>query len=200
PQPTPHPAHPINDTTDQEDTPPQTTHDQALLVGHEDTNHRRVNVLGAQVVDTAPDLLWQRTCEKVDAAVLLEFVCTRIAGLPGGVGALELAADGLGTEAIPVWERAQPCTVVLDNASVHTARAFKGRRKQLSKIGVELFYLPPRSPELNDIELVWRHAKYQDYPQRAQTSIEEIGQAIDRAMLRQCDRIRETALNRARNI
>ncbi|MEV5162834.1 hypothetical protein, partial [Streptomyces sp. NPDC053728] len=32
PQPTPHSAHPVNDTTDQEDTPPQTAHDQALLV------------------------------------------------------------------------------------------------------------------------------------------------------------------------
>ena len=35
------------------------------------------------------------------------------------------------------------------------------------KIGVELFYLPPRSPELNDIERVWRSAKYKGYPHRA---------------------------------
>jgi transposase len=27
------------------------------------------------------------------------------------------------------------------------------------KIGVELFYLPPGCPELNDIERVWRAAK-----------------------------------------
>ncbi|MEV0277212.1 transposase [Streptomyces sp. NPDC050610] len=59
---------------------------------------------------------------------------------------------------------------------------------------MELFYLPPRSPELNDIELVWRHAKHRDYPQRAQPSTEALGQAIDRAMLRQRDRIRGTAL------
>ncbi|MFF4410346.1 transposase [Streptomyces sp. NPDC001404] len=166
---------------------------QRAVVPREDTRNRRVNVLGAQIAGTAPDLLWQRTCGKVDATVLLEFVCTRIAGLRGGAGALELAADGLGIEAIPVWERARPCMVVLDNASAHTSRVFKGRQGQLAKIGVELFYLPPRSPELNDIELVWRQAKYQDYPQRAQTSTDAIGEAVDRAMLRQRDRIRRTA-------
>lgn len=66
--------------------------------------------------------------------------------------------------------------MVLYNASAHTAKAFKGRRKQLTKIGVEPFHLPPRSPELNDIELVWRQAKHQDHPQR--------------------DRIRQSATNR----
>lgn len=44
--------------------------------------------------------------------------------------------------------------IVLDNASAHTAKAFKGRRRQLTKTGGELCYLPPYSPELNDIELV----------------------------------------------
>ncbi|MGW1196618.1 transposase [Streptomyces sp. NPDC002536] len=89
----------------------------------------------------------------------------------------------------------RPCTVVLDNASAHTAKVFKGRRGQLSKIGVDLFHLPPRSPELNDIELVWRQAKYQDYPQRAQTSTDAIGKAVDQAMNRQRDRIRQSATN-----
>ncbi|GHF41564.1 transposase [Streptomyces morookaense] len=129
--------------------------------GHQ---NRRVNVLGAQIAGTAPDLLWQRACGKFDGTVLLDFVCMWIAGLRGRVGALELSADGLGIEAIPACERAPPCTVVLDNASAHTSRVFKGQRGQLVKIGVELSYLPPHSPELNDIELVWRQAKYQDYP------------------------------------
>lgn len=81
----------------------------------------------------------------------------------------------------------------LDNASSHVARAFRGRRRQLAKIGVDLFYLPPRNPALNDIELVWRQAKYQDYPQRAQTSIDAIGESVDRAMTRHGDRIRQPA-------
>ncbi|MFC4506044.1 MULTISPECIES: transposase [Streptomyces] len=78
--------------------------------------------------------------------------------LSGGAAALSLAADGVG--ALPVWRRFRPCTVVLDNASAHVAKAFKSRRDRLSKIGVVLFHLPPRSPGLNDIERVWRSAKY----------------------------------------
>ncbi|MEU5888943.1 transposase [Streptomyces sp. NPDC047461] len=104
---------------------------------------------------------------------------------------LDLAAYDLGADVMPIWACRKSCTVVLDNASAHVAKAFKGRRRQLAKIGVELFYLPPYSPELNDIELVWRQAKYPDYPQRAQTSTEAIGAAVDRAMRRQRDRIRQ---------
>lgn len=126
--------------------------------------------------------------------MLLEFVCCRVAGLPGGAGALSLAADGVGAQ-LPVWRRSRPCTVVLDNASAHIDKAFKGRREQLAKIGVELFYLPPRSPELNDIERVWRSAKYEDYPHRAHISIEAIAAAVDRALNRQRNRIQGSAAN-----
>ncbi|MEV8021306.1 transposase [Streptomyces sp. NPDC086554] len=168
---------------------------QRAVVPRRDTRNRRVNVLGAQVVGTASDLVWQRTCGKIDAEVLLEFVCVRLAGLSGGAAVLILAADGLGVDVMPLWERCKPCTVVLDNASAHVAKMFKGHRRRLAKIGVDLFYLPPYSPELNNIELVWRQAKYQDYPQRAQTSIEAIGAAVDRAMQRQRNRIRQAAAN-----
>ncbi|WP_254708364.1 NucA/NucB deoxyribonuclease domain-containing protein [Streptomyces lunaelactis] len=47
---------------------------QRAVVPREDTKNRRVNVLGALIVGTAPDLLWERTPGKIDAAVLLEFV------------------------------------------------------------------------------------------------------------------------------
>jgi len=63
------------------------------------------------------------------------------------------AQDGIAA-ARPAWRRPRPCTVALDNASVYMSRAFKDRRAQLARIGVEPFYLPPRSPELNDIERV----------------------------------------------
>ncbi|UUU23774.1 hypothetical protein [Streptomyces sp. DSM 40750] len=98
---------------------------QRAVVPREDTKNRRVNVLGAQIVGTTPDLLWQPTCGKIDAGMLLGFVCADLAGLPGGAAALELAADGLDGQ-LPVRARSRPCTVVLDNASAHTAKAFKG--------------------------------------------------------------------------
>ena len=167
---------------------------QRAVVPREDTRDRRVNVLGALVVGTCPDLLWEHTVGKIDAAVLLEFLCSRVAGLPGGAAALSLAADGVGA-ALPVWRRSRPCTVVLDNASAHVSKAFKGRRDQLAKIGVELFYLPPRSPELNDIERIWRSATYEDYPQRAHTTVEAIGTAVDQALTRQQTRVQRSATN-----
>ncbi|WP_157880124.1 RICIN domain-containing protein [Streptomyces natalensis] len=69
-------------------------------------------------------------------------------------------------------------------------RALNGRREQLAKTGVELFYLPPRSPELNDFEHVWGTAKHEDYPRRTQTSLDAAYEAADRATVRQRDRIR----------
>lgn len=63
------------------------------------------------------------------------------------------------------------------------------------KIGVELFCLPPRSPELNDIERVWRSAKYKGCPHRAHISIEAIGTAEDRVLTRQQTRIQGSAVN-----
>ncbi|WP_338684577.1 hypothetical protein QD712_29480 [Streptomyces acidiscabies] len=75
------------------------------VVPREDTRNRRVNVLGVQVVGVEPDLLWQRTVGKIDADVLLEFVCRRLAGLGGGAAVLDLAADGLGVDVMPLRGR-----------------------------------------------------------------------------------------------
>jgi hypothetical protein len=116
---------------------------QRAVVPREDTRNRRVNVLGARIVGTAPDLLWERTPGKIDAAMLLESACSRLAGLPGGAAALSLAAD---SAPVPVWRRSRPCTVVLDNASAHVARAFKGRPEQLAKIGGSCATSRPAAP------------------------------------------------------
>ncbi|MFB9533980.1 transposase [Nonomuraea roseola] len=70
-----------------------------------------------------------------------------------------------------------------------------GCRDKLAVIRVEVFYLPPRSPELNDIERVWRSAKYEDYPERVHTTNEAIGTAVDQALNRQRARINGSAAN-----
>jgi transposase len=161
------------------------------VVPREDKKDRRVNVLGALSTGPDADLIWDKTSGKVDAPMLLEFVCRRLAQLPGGAAALALAAHAADGAAPPVWRRPRPCTVVLDNASAHVAHAFKDRREDLAAIGVDLFYLPPRSPELNDIERIWRSAKYEDYPQRSHTTIEGIATAVDQALVKQRTRVRE---------
>ena len=46
----------------------------------------------------------------------------------------------------------KPLTVILDNASVHTARALQPYLRLLHAKGLTLYFLPPYSPELNRIE------------------------------------------------
>jgi len=50
--------------------------------------------------------------------------------------------------------------VVLDNASIHTSKKFKSKITEWEEKGLHLLYLPPYSPELNPIEMLWREMKY----------------------------------------
>ncbi|MGF6971490.1 transposase [Paraburkholderia sp. WC7.3g] len=54
----------------------------------------------------------------------------------------------------------RPTIVVLDNASIHHAIDSEVHERWLREHRMQLFYLPPYSPELNLIEIVWKHAKY----------------------------------------
>ena len=49
--------------------------------------------------------------------------------------------------------------VVLDNARVHTSKRFQERREVWEKRGLFIFYLPPYSPHLNLIEILYRTGK-----------------------------------------
>ncbi len=53
-----------------------------------------------------------------------------------------------------------PTVIVLDNASIHHGIDEATRERWLIEHKAFLFYLPPYSPELNMIEIVWRHLKY----------------------------------------
>lgn len=53
-----------------------------------------------------------------------------------------------------------PRIVVLDNASFHKGKQIEQRRRKWMAQGLFLYYLPPYSPELNRIEILWKHAKY----------------------------------------
>ena len=46
------------------------------------------------------------------------------------------------------------------NAAIHEADVMNKKRRQWAKQGLHLYYLPPYSPELNRIEILWKHAKY----------------------------------------
>ena len=53
-----------------------------------------------------------------------------------------------------------PGIVLLDNADIHKGELMEKKRRQWAKYGLYLYYLPPYSPELNRIEILWKHAKH----------------------------------------
>lgn len=57
--------------------------------------------------------------------------------------------------------RTTPTVVVLDNASMHTSKAFLAKIPEWQSKQVEIFHLPAYAPELNIIEILWRFMKYE---------------------------------------
>jgi len=54
----------------------------------------------------------------------------------------------------------KPTVVTLDNASFHKSKKFKENIPKWANRGLILMYLPPYSPELNIIEILWKFIKY----------------------------------------
>ena len=76
--------------------------------------------------------------------------------------------------------------VVMDNLSIH-----KGSRVRslLRKVGARLFFLPPYSPELNPIEMMWSKVKAHLRCAEARTAdslLEAIGRALSLVTPAQC--------------
>jgi transposase len=63
-------------------------------------------------------------------------------------------------DSIAEQPRSVPCIVLLDNANIHRGAAMELKREQWQQSGLYLYYLPPYSPELNRIEILWKQAKY----------------------------------------
>ena len=53
-----------------------------------------------------------------------------------------------------------PAVLVLDNASIHTAHLVRERHAAWAAAELTLLFLPPYSPELNKIELLWHRCKH----------------------------------------
>lgn len=54
----------------------------------------------------------------------------------------------------------RPRIVVIDNAAIHKGETMQSKRRQWPAHGLYLYYLPPYSPKLNMIEILWKQAKY----------------------------------------
>lgn len=54
----------------------------------------------------------------------------------------------------------KPITIIVDNASIHKAKSIQPVIELLKSKGMNLYFLPPYSPELNRIERLWHKMKY----------------------------------------
>ena len=72
-----------------------------------------------------------------------------------------------------------PTVVVLDNAGIHRSKVVRAALPQLWAQRVYLYYLPPYSPELNAIELLFRVIKHDELPERRYTTVAALTAAVD---------------------
>ena len=72
----------------------------------------------------------------------------------------------------------KPTVVVLDNASYHKSKKFKENIYRWYNQGLTLLYLPPYSPQLNIIEILWRFMKYVWIDYKAYLSFENLKEYI----------------------
>ena len=152
------------------------------LVMYEAPQGRRINVLGAlNPFGSQPRLVYDTRASKIDSRVLLEFLWRDVAGMSSPVG---VVPEGYQPSRLQV--------IVLDNYSVHRSQEVKAQLAALQAVGVVLFYLPPYSPELNLIEGVWRHTKYEDMPIRSYSSAEALKAAVEAALEKRAARLPET--------
>ena len=72
--------------------------------------------------------------------------------------------------------------VVMDNSSIHTSEEFEEHRPQWKKQGLLIKYLTPYAPELNLIEILWRHIKYLWLPFSAYQGMEALREALEQIL------------------
>ena len=60
-----------------------------------------------------------------------------------------------------VVQTVKKTVVILDNCPIHKSKKFKAKIEEWKDNDVLIYFLPPYSPELNLIEILWRRIKYQ---------------------------------------
>ena len=73
----------------------------------------------------------------------------------------------------------RPTTLVIDNAPIHRSAEFEAMIPIWEAQGLFLWFLPPYSPELNLIEILWKQIKYHWMPIHAYESVQTLAQCRD---------------------
>ena len=73
--------------------------------------------------------------------------------------------------------------VVMDNSSIHRSEEFEEYIVLWKKKGLIIKYLIPYAPELNLIEILWRHIKYRWLPFSAYQCMEALREALEHILI-----------------
>lgn len=76
----------------------------------------------------------------------------------------------------------RPTTLVIDNAPIHRSVSFAAMIPAWKEKGLSLWFLPPYSPELNLIEILWKQIKYRWMPLDAYSSFETLSLNLDKIL------------------
>ena len=68
--------------------------------------------------------------------------------------------------------------VILDNSPIHRSKKFMTKIDEWKEKDLFVFFLPPYSPELNLIEILWRRIKYQWLPFEAYLSFQNLKERL----------------------
>lgn len=90
------------------------------------------------------------------------------------------------------WKRERPLVMVVDNYSVHVSQVVKDALPELAAAGISLFFLPPYSPELSEIEPVWQTVKHHEMPARSHSEVRDLKCAVEDALTRKAEALLES--------
>jgi len=79
--------------------------------------------------------------------------------------------------------------VVLDNASTHRSHAFSDMIEEWKDYGIELYFIPPYSPELNIIERLWKEIKYRWLPLKSYLDRDTLRKELETILLKISNRV-----------
>ena len=71
----------------------------------------------------------------------------------------------------------------MDNSSIHRSEEFEDCIAQWKKKGLRIKYLIPYAPELNLIEILWRHIKYLWLPFSAYQCMAALREALEHILI-----------------
>ena len=72
--------------------------------------------------------------------------------------------------------------VVIDNAPIHTSKAFQKKIAQWRQQKLEIFWLPTYSPQLNLIEILWRFMKYEWIETQAYSNWKNLTEYVEQVL------------------